>query len=218
MSPITRILFLVSGVSREMSLHPAHLTPNEDGVLPPSALVPFCSYQQDRRLLGQRNLELNLTICDKFEPIVLDGQLCYSLDVAKFADKPTGEGKEKGLFLLLDPYPYPLNVWDDDAQKVNDLSHFKIYIHTLAQYTRHGLGAYKVDSLKRMTATDNFKQLPDNQKNCHVHNREECQTQKFLEHVLNNCKCIPWAAAPAFKTKKVKLFKEKSISGCVGTL
>ena len=178
--------------------------PTEKGDLPPSALVPFCSYQEDSNMLGQKNPELNLTICDKFEPTILDGQLCYSLDVAKFGGPPTREGRAKALFLLLDPYPYPVNSLENRAQRqVNDPSHFKIYIHTLAQYNGHGSGDYKLNSLKRMTATDSFKQLPDNQKNCSVHIREQCQTMKFLNHVQNNCKCNPWAATIGHSTEKV---------------
>ena len=183
--------------------------PTKEGGLPPSALVPFCYYQQESKLLGQKNLELNLTICDKFEPTILDGQLCYSLDVAKFTDTPTGEGRSKALFLLLDPYPYPyaLNSLDTGAQrKYNDPSHFKIYIHTLAQYAGYGGGDYNLNSLKRMAATDSFKKLPDDQKKCHVHIREKCQTRKFLEHVQNNCKCIPWAAAFDHRTEQVYIF------------
>ena len=155
-------------------------------------------------MLGQKTQELNMTICEKFEPTILDGQFCYSLDVAKFAETPTGEGRAKALFLLLDPYPYPLNSLENMAQRhVNDPSHFKIYIHTLAQYNGHGSGDYKLNSLKRMTATDSFKQLPDKQKNCHVHIREQCQTRKFLKHVQKNCTCIPWVATFDHSTEKV---------------
>ena len=42
------------GVSREAFLHPIHLTPYNQGNLPPSALVPFCFYQGDSSLLGQQ--------------------------------------------------------------------------------------------------------------------------------------------------------------------
>ena len=103
--------FIVTdAVSRELSLHPVHLTPDKEGKLPPSALIPFCSYQGDSNLLGQERPELdNLTVCDKFEPTILEGQLCYSLDIAKLGKKPTKSDKSNGLFLLLDPNPYQLN-------------------------------------------------------------------------------------------------------------
>ena len=86
-------------MSQGLSLHPVHLTPDEEGKLPPSALVPFCSYQGDDDLLGQERPELdNLIICDKFKPTILEGQLCYSLDIVKLGEKGTKSGKNNGLF------------------------------------------------------------------------------------------------------------------------
>ena len=74
-----------------------------------------------------------------------------------------------------------------------DDQNFKITIHTLARYTTFGHGSYAMSTLKRMTGTKSFKQLPDYQKKCLVHNREDCQSQKYLEQLQKNCKCIPWA-------------------------
>ena len=175
-----------NNVSRELSLHPVHLTPDEEGDLPPSALVPFCSYEGNSILLGQGRPELdNLAVCDKFEPTILEGQLCYSLDVAKLKGKPTKSGKTNGLFLLLDTNPFQLNTIEKDAS-------FKVFIHTLAQYTAYGPGSYGLSALKKMTGTTAFQQLPDEQKKCQDHNREECQTQRYLDQVQRECSCIPW--------------------------
>merc|ERR1711962_1875980 len=74
-----------------------------------------------------------------------------------------------------------------------DDQNFKITIHTLARYTTFGHGSYAMSTLKRMTGTKSFKQLPDHQKKCLVHNREDCQSQKYLEQLQKKCKCIPWA-------------------------
>ena len=188
--------FIVTdAVSRELSLHPVHLTPDKEGKLPPSALIPFCSYQGDSNLLGQERPELdNLTICDKFVPTILEGQLCYSLDIAKLVEKPTKSGRTNGLFLLLDPNPFKQNTTEKkvEGSRIQDQS-FRISIHTLAQYSTFGPGSYGMSTLKRMTGTESFKQLPDHQKKCLVHNREECQTQKYLNQVQTECDCIPWA-------------------------
>ena len=55
-----------------LSLHPIHLIPDKKGQLPPSALVPFCSYQGESNMLGQKRPVLdNLTICDKFDKLTL---------------------------------------------------------------------------------------------------------------------------------------------------
>ena len=130
-----------------------------------------------------------MTVCDKFQPTVLEGQLCYTLDVAKIAkiaENPTRPDKSYGLRLLLDPKPFQLSPADDDAKD------FKVIVHTLAQHTKFGRGSYAMTTLKKMTGTESFKQLPDQQKKCRVHNRNKCQTQKYLEEVLEKCSCIPW--------------------------
>ena len=181
-------------VSRELSLHPVHLTTDDVGNLPPSALIPFCSYQGDSNLLGQERPELgNLTICDKFEPIILEGQLCFSLDLTKIKGKSAKSGKTNGLFLLLDPNPYQINTTDEKAESSRtEEQSFKVFIHTLEPHTIFGPGSYGMSTLKKMTGTKSFEQLPDRQKKCLVHNREECQTQKYLDQIKGECNCIPW--------------------------
>ena len=189
------ILAGVLNVSRELFLHPVHLKPDTDGNLPPSALVPFCSYQEDLSLLGEERQELqNMTLCDKFEPTRLEGQLCYSLNVAKFERKDTKLGKRSGLFLLLDPNPYPMEPKDGRVKTArNDQESFKVYIHTLAPHTTFQPAAYAMHTLKKMTGKTSFYQMQDNQKECQVHSREKCQTEMFLKHVKTNCSCVPWA-------------------------
>ena len=179
-------------------MHPIHLTPYKEGNLPPSALVPFCFYQGENTLLGRKLPEMsNITVCDRFQPIILEGQFCYSLSIAKLKDNPrkqTKSEKGNGLLLLLDPKPYHLNHADKGAESSEIGSQtFKVFIHTLAQYTTFGHGSYAMNMLKKMTGTESFKQLPDYQKKCVVHNREECQTKKYLDQVKKECKCIPWA-------------------------
>ena len=185
-----------------MSLHPVHLTPDKEGNLPPSALIPFCSYQGESSLLGTELPEMdNMTICDKFQPTVHEGQLCYSIDIAKFKVYPSKSGKSFGLFLLLDPKPYDLKQRDESVgNSIMEDQHFKVYIHTLAQYTTYGPGSSVMSTLKKMTGTTNFKKLPDHQRKCLDHDREKCQTQNYLQQVLNKCKCVPWA----LQTEQVK--------------
>ena len=146
-------------------------------------------------MLGQKRPELdNLTVCDKFEPTIFEGQLCYSIDIAKTEKRQTEAGKTKGLFLLFDPTPYQIQ---DDERIVdsegNKHKTFKVYIHTLAPFSTYGPGAFAMTTLKSMTGTKSFEELPNNQKKCAVHNREECQTKKLFSQIKANCSCIPWS-------------------------
>ena len=178
--------------SKEESFNPVHLIDDNKGHLPPSAFVPFCSYQADNKTLGKERPELsNVTMCNTFEPIVLEGKLCYSIDVTKTKKMPTLAGKTGGLFLILDPNPYLQNF--GEAQTADGRQSFEIYINTLGQYRAYEGGAYAMRTLKQMTATESFTQLPDSQKKCLVHNIVECQAEHFLDQVKSNCNCIPWA-------------------------
>ena len=182
-------------MSRELSLHPVHLTPDKEGNLPPSALVPFCSYQGESSLLGRELPEMdNLTVCDKFQPTILDDQLCYTLKKETLKESSTKSGKYNGLLLLLDPNPYYLNHKEESAEASSaGETSSRVFVNTLAQFTTFGRGYYAMTMLKKMTGTSSFKQLPDDQKKCFVHNREECQTQKYLDRVQKECKCMPWS-------------------------
>ena len=146
-------------------------------------------------MLGQKRPELgNLTVCDKFKPTILEGQLCYTLDIALLVEKPTKSGKTNGLFLLLDPNPYQTNNTEKNVRESRSQEqYFKVFIHTLAQYTAYGSGSYRMSTLKKMTGTKSFEQLPTKQKNCLVHNREECQTDKNLDQIHGKCNCTPWS-------------------------
>ena len=131
----------------------------------------------------------NMIVCDKFQPTILEGQLCYTLNSALLKKKSTKSGKSNGLFLLLDPHPYRLSERDESTTEDQE---FKVFIHTLAQYTTFGPGCSAMTMLKKMTGTSRFKQLPDHQKKCLAHNREECQTKKYLDQVQKECNCMPW--------------------------
>ena len=103
-------------------------------------------------------------------------------------------GKRSGLFLLLDPNPYPVESTDGKVKAARkDQESFKVYIHTLAPHTAYGPGAYAMHTLKKMTGKTSFYQMPDYQKECQVHSREKCQTEIFLKDVKTNCSCVPWA-------------------------
>ena len=84
-------------------------------------------------MLGLEVPELgNITMCNKFEPIFLEGQICYALDISDLKRMRTETGRAGGLFLLLDPNPQKLNFGGADMEE--ELYPFKIYIDTLGQY------------------------------------------------------------------------------------
>ena len=53
--------------------------------------------------MGERRSDLDFIACDKFQPTLLDGQLCYSLNKSSFEKGETGTGERNGFFLIIDP-------------------------------------------------------------------------------------------------------------------
>ena len=158
-----------------LSFHPPHLSEEQDRRLP-AALIPLCSYQGNN--LG-KHIE-GFVSCDKFYPTVLEGQMCYSLDLHAIdnVNKP-GSGKSKGLLMVL------------DSNQENKLA--RIHLHTLSPFTSNRSGSYAMSSLKKMTGSDGFLKMPDVDKKCNVEHFEECNTKKYLEQIRNRCKCVLWA-------------------------
>ena len=75
--------------------HPPHLTSSLS-----SAFIPFCAYKTKLNF-SENSIDLNGTnfpICSSFMPTVLEGQLCYKLELNKLS----GQGKRNELMLLLD--------------------------------------------------------------------------------------------------------------------
>ena len=186
------------------------------GELTPAALIPFCAYQTNLTVLGQDRQDLPFTVCDKFKPTVLKGQLCYQLDITKITTNGPEFGKNKGLLLILDP--------GISEEKLNKL-HFdftgkietlnleprsqtrtspKIYINTLSTFTDYRAGSYAMSALKSMKGTENFLKLPDDDKGCQIMTFEDCEVKSYVEEVQKQCGCLPWAMDYALKNLKTE--------------
>ena len=82
--------------------HPVHLLDDNEN-LSPSAFIPFCSFQGSPDLLSREFGNFSLPVCNSFEKRLLDGQLCYQIDVNRIINETTAAGLQKGgLSLLVD--------------------------------------------------------------------------------------------------------------------
>ena len=69
----------------------------------------------------------------------------------------------------------------------------EIYFPTIASYTSSRPGNFLVYSLKVMTVTESFSNLPLSIKNCLEHKVEDCQNDRLLKASLSQCGCLPWS-------------------------
>ena len=142
---------------------------------------------------------ISFPICTAFKPTILEGQLCYKIQV----NASSGQGMKNGLSLLLDyqdelslqAFPHPK---EEKSKKVIENLNFdtdrnihrevaKVHINTLSSFIGFGGGSYQMTAVKRMTATDDFIRMPLKERNCEVELYENCRARKLLEE----CNCIP---------------------------
>ena len=83
--------------------HPVHIT-QTSSKLSPSSFIPFCEFGSDASIMGKRIEQFDFPVCNSFEEIIFDGQLCYQVSVEKLKEKKifSQEDLKIGLTLLLD--------------------------------------------------------------------------------------------------------------------
>ena len=89
--------------NRVLMNHPVHIVDSDTGKTSPSAFIPFCDFAGKMGDVGTKLPEFDLPVCNSFTKTVIDGQLCYELEVNKFYTEPRVEEQlTKGLTLILD--------------------------------------------------------------------------------------------------------------------
>ena len=154
-------------------------------------------------LLGQKIEAIDFIPCTKFKPSLLEGQLCYSIDIRSLEKRKTKSGKSAGLVLLIDSGGQQKeHTQEEEATIENTLdlessgtkgNSPKIYLNTLSSFTDFRVGSYGMAALKKMTGTDSFLKQTDSEKKCRIGTLEDCQTKWYLDTVQKRCGCIPWS-------------------------
>ena len=185
--------------------HPPHLNPNFESS---SAFIPFCAFQSNMALSDHLKYidDIVYPVCSSFQPTILEGQLCYKLQV----NSTGAEGKKNQLMLLLD-YNEDRSIYAPQktkwmqyiqggiAKKINSKiltlnmdgaadiqrKEAKVHINTLSSFRGFGSGTYKISDVKKMTTTDDFMNLPLKDRKCEVKPYDKCRNQKLLEE----CNC-----------------------------
>ena len=201
-----------------MTTRSAHLPHLVGGSNTGSSFIPFCAYKTNMTISQPEVWLPNISfpICTAFKPTILEGQLCYKLQV----NATGGQGKKNGLSLLLD-YQDELSLQAPSKQewkhnhnrirKVNfdtvaslETESAKVHIDTLSPFTGFGGGNYQLTVVKRMSAKDDFLEMPLKERNCKIELYENCRTRKLLEA----CDCVPWEM-PAYQVLVECLFMLK---------
>ena len=81
--------------------HPVHIL-NDKGDLSPSAFIPFCEFGGNMSLLGVRNTNFTFPVCSAFRKRIVQGALCYQVNINNFKKSFTERELRRGLTFLLD--------------------------------------------------------------------------------------------------------------------
>ena len=210
------------GTATEVSFHPGHLT-DSSGSLTPAALIPFCAYQTKMAFLGQKKKETNFISCSQFQQTLVNGQICYSLNLSSIETKHSEAGKRAGLVFLIDSGQQSkkkasLKTTDSETLDLesSEVDHASATIHlsTLSLFSDYRAGSYALTDLKKMTGTDSFLKQTDKAKKCMTRTSEDCQAVRYIEAVKERCGCVPWTLSTALEDRvmasaKLDMFKLK---------
>ena len=103
---------------------------------------------------------------------------------------------------------------DDSGQEWQDKDIFEtevtdfdntatIHLSTLDRFSDTKPGVYAMTSLKKMTGTDTFLDLPEKIKDCQIEDQEQCYSRRYIEEVQNQCNCLPWALKASLPQKVI---------------
>ena len=161
-------------------------------------------------IIGDMNNNLPFTACSQFQPVVLVGQLCYSLNITSIDTGKTGTGKGAGLVIIIDTGVQTTNEFESEDLNKNplalassgiDAGSAGIYLDTLSSFTDFRDGSYTLTALKKMTGTDSFLKQTEEEKKCRIETLEDCQARSYIDRVQEKCGCVPWALTTALGTK-----------------
>ena len=164
-------------------------------------------------LTGEYIQGLTFPVCNKFKPVIQDGQTCYALNINSVIpkeDKKTRRGIENGILIAIDTDQSTAFEMEDTletnehvrgqlrAGRKISLRSTALSISSLERYTdscnsdTQGC-SYSMTNVKKMTATDSFLALSDETKGCQIEPHEECKKRKLFEETQQRCGCLPWA-------------------------
>ena len=164
-------------------MHPPHLLDSE-GNLNPGALIPFCAYKGNLTTAGRFISGLKYPACDGFAVTIYEGEICYAMDIASILGneqkRDTQPGKGNGLTLAID-LGMTIGALDMDKKMTptedvtflglkNKASKnsFKMHIELLGTRFDSRPGRYKMSALKKMSVTDGFLGLSQQERDCAV--------------------------------------------------
>ena len=101
------------------------------------------------------------------------------------------------------------------SQELDNVNSATIHLSTLDRFVDTKPGSYAMTSMKKMTGTSSFLDLPENIKDCQIEDQQRCFSRRYVEELQNQCNCLPWALGKSIP-QKVKRRVGKMLKWCKG--
>ena len=199
--------------------HPVHII--KDTLVFPSAFIPFCDFGENMSAMGVKLIQFSVKVCNSFQEIMHNDQLCYEVDLNKFSNKYNIERQLKSGFTFIMDYNEDRQITYEEGFKTSEYDslvheigksdedqHAFIYLDTIGKKTltilkvEHqiflepvkliGEGEYNMNTMKEIKVTDSYLGLDQDLKKCQ--NEEpyfNCTTRHYHDAVLKQCGCLP---------------------------
>ena len=136
----SNISFLEKLLLKRVTNHPVHIV-DEFGNFSPSAFIPFCSFGEDKELMGKNIKGFFTPVCTSFKAKVLDDQLCYEVDLQYYKENMTNirEQLKTGLVLVL-------NINKDRQSELHEQQNRKLpnYEHDKIRFYLDSIGKERI--------------------------------------------------------------------------
>ena len=180
-----------------VSNHPVHMRADA-----PSSFIPLCAFDGELDRYGTHLGNFSVPFCSAFAPTIIEGQLCYALNITKI-----GLVKE-ALFFIDANLERSVHAPQQNSKKSGALrlkqglgeksQLAKIHIDTLEPFTSETFASYALTSLKKMTSTQNFEEMSDDDKGCRMEARGDCERNILVQKVTEMCQCVPFSLLEAW--------------------
>ena len=170
--------------------------------------------------LGTKIEQFNHPVCNRFQPIIRNDELCYQVDLNRFRNEATIDKQlKKGLVLLLD-FNEDRQLKMDSAKSNEKKSVFtsdaensaQIHLDTMSEIrmkdcnftlnytnfftdsvTLQGNGQFNLNILKEISVTDSFLGLDQDVRRCQNDEPyDNCTTRHYIQALKEKCGCLPF--------------------------
>ena len=116
----------------KLSNHPVHIQ-DEDGMLSPTALIPFCSFADNFSVMGVKIDKFEVPVCKSFAAKIVRGQICYTVDPNKFKTNINPKNDLLYLSLFID-YNEDREVLITNDSELSDIREAYITVESIGKH------------------------------------------------------------------------------------